>query len=323
MSQIGTSQSSTPATSAEPYVPSGFVGAGWPLTLVLGIPAACLFGSIYAVVAVFNPCIGLLNVPIALIAGGIVGASVGLGAKWGKIRNPKVAALLGGGPGILLIVFVWWGFVAVLLARSNKAPLLAIWLDCVRDPGSMLSFIFGPLLSEGWFTVKGYVPTGIVLLVFWVAETLCLLAPCIVLPWLQAEKPFSERLGCWYRRALHPGWFMVAGREPASQEALQASDLASMVIGGSQDARLEVTVHYVPTSPDDILLSVETVTEKVEEPAKKGAEPDPKKKKVHRHEVLAPHFVARSVLDRLDALCKASSAGSDGLSEAAPDPWAR
>jgi hypothetical protein len=299
------------------------VGVAWPLALLLGIPAAWLFGSIYAVVAVFNPCIGLLNVPIALIAGVIVGAGVGLAAKWGKIRNPKLAGVLGGIAGLFLIVFAWMGFVAVLLARSGQIPAPAAWLLSLLRPGEMLSFIFGPLLRDGWFTVRGYVPTGIVLLLFWAVEALCLLVPCVILPCLQAAKPFSERLGRWYRHALHPGWFALGDREPRSREPLQPGDLANLVVGGDRDARLEVTVHFISGSPDDILLSVETVTEEDEQPTKKGAEPDPKKRKVHRHDVLAPHFVARSVLDRLDALRKASPAGSDGLTEDSPYPWAR
>ena len=309
--------------SAQVYAPSGAVGVAWPLALAMGMLSAWLFGSIYAVVAVFNPCIGLLSVPIAVIAGCLVGASVGLGTRLGKIRNPKLAGFLGGLAGLLLVGFAWVGFVTVLITRRSQVSATAAYLTFILNPGQMLSFIFGSLLSTGWFSVRGYVPTGVVLLLCWVAEAICLLAPCVVLPILQAAKPFNERLGRWYRSVLHPGWFVIPDRDPRSLQAMQPTDLASLVVGGDQEARLEVTVHYVPASPDDILLSVETVTEKVEEPAKKGAEPDPKKKKVHRHDVLAPHFVARSVLDRLDALCKASSAGSDGLSEAAPDPWAR
>lgn len=306
--QVSVPGPSTVPSGVEAYVPSGMVGPAWPLALVAGIAGAALLGTIYALLAVFNPCIGVLNVFLAIGAGLLAGKCVVLGVRLGHIRSPKMAVTLGAVTGLFLIVFAWLGFVSLLLGRTGGVSALAVWIGSIRDPSGMFSFIFGPLLENGWFNVRGYVPTGIVLLVSWLVEAGCLMFGCVGTAWVAARSPFNERMGRWYDSELHPGWFVVPGRDAKDQGPLVVTDLERLALGGAADGRLQVRVHFIRGQREDMLVSVESVIE-VPEDAEKAAKAaagkgDPKKvkMKVNREEVLAPHFVPAAWIDRLDAL---------------------
>lgn len=294
----------------QPYSPSGAFGLAWPLPLVFGIVAAWLIGGVYALLVVFSPCIGVFNVIVAVIAGGLVGLAVGSGVRIAKVRSPVFAALLGGVAGLALVGFAWLGFVSTLLARSGQISAPAVWFEAIRYPAETWSFITGPLLENGWFNVKGFVPTGIVLIVAWIVEAGCLLVGCIVIPWQAASKPFSERHECWHQSVVHSGGFSLPNRQPRSEQPMQSQDLERLELGGTPQAHLELTIHYLPGKREDLLVSVHSV---MQEPQDDAANRKAKKAKFKRVQVLAPHYVSESTIARFDALVREAAASNAGV----------
>lgn len=325
-----------PPSGVVPYQPSGMVGPTWPLAFATGVLGAFLLGSIYAFLAVFNPCISLVNIVFAFGAGWLAGKCVAFGIRVSKIRSPKLAIVLGVVSGLLLIAFAWLGFVAFLIARSQRAPALAglAWIESIQNPAETISFIFGPLLETGWFDVRGYVPTGTVLAVGWLLEAGCLMFGCVGAALEASQRPFNERMGIWFKSMAHPGWFELSGRDAKDATPLHFADLERLTLGGTSAGRLEVNVHFIPGHREDMLLSVECVQEVPEDPKKAAkaaaGKGDPKKVKMKttREDVLAPHFVPASWIDRLDTMFaqsrKPDSDGTPGSkgAEAFVPPWA-
>lgn len=294
----------------EPYRPSGAFGLGWPLALLFGVLAAWLIGGVYAALVVISPCIGVFNVIAAVIAGAIVGRAIGAGVRIAKIRSPVFAALIGGVAGISLVAFAWLGFLSILLARTGQVSAPAVWFGSIFHPADALSFVSGPLLDEGWFTIKGYVPTGIELIVAWIIEAGCLMGGCILVPWQAASRPFSERLERWHMSAAHSGRFSLPDRDPRAKGPMRPQDLERLTLGGTPQARLELTVHFIPDNREELLVSVHSV---MQEPQDDAASRKAKKAKFKRVQVLAPHYVSESTIARFDALVREAAASNPGV----------
>lgn len=103
----------------EQYKPSGRVTLiGILLMPILGAGGAYLGSWLYAL---FFEHLCTLIVVFPLITGGIAGAGVGLGVRWGKIRNTGLAMLVGLAAGLLAFGMTYsWGYNnTVELVRSH------------------------------------------------------------------------------------------------------------------------------------------------------------------------------------------------------------
>lgn len=105
---------------AQYYQHSGHIELKSPIyMLTLGSLAALIFGVIYGYVTLYIPFI-YLNFIITLGFGGIVGFFVGLGGKYGNVRNLKIMLLFGFIVG-LLAEYIGW--VSWIFAFSNQQYL--------------------------------------------------------------------------------------------------------------------------------------------------------------------------------------------------------
>jgi len=91
---------------------------------------------------------------------------------------------------------------------------------------------------------------------------------------------------------------------------MQSQDLERLELGGTPQAHLELTIHYLPGKREDLLVSVHSV---MQEPQDDAANRKAKKAKFKRVQVLAPHYVSESTIARFDALVREAAASNAGV----------
>lgn len=176
---------------AEPgkyYKASGIAPMGGILLLICaaeGVPL--VMGAIYGYVT--GQCsYAIVNVILTLIYGGIVGFSLMLAAKVGKVRNTTVgfvAGLLGG----LCAVYAAWIWYLPQVSGGIEGSL---W-----DP-YVLFHQMSLLAKDGHWTMLGFHPTGFVLWILWAFEAVLITVLSFIPVWGSVSStPFCEGCRCW------------------------------------------------------------------------------------------------------------------------------
>lgn len=200
-------------TSLKSYSHSGTVPIGGALAaIVAGGLVATIAGVIYAYAFYWIPIV-YLNFLITLVFGGVIGGSVAIAARFGKIRNNWVVA------GIALVMTLWglyvyWGAYLLALAGIGDVGLSAF------NPLVILGFA-GALFEKGsWGIGKGEPITGWFLVLFWVAEIGTILVVSLTASMIHASVPFCESCDEWADQEKGVARLDATGDEPAWQQVL-------------------------------------------------------------------------------------------------------
>lgn len=169
------------------YQESGRFDLGGATTaMVVGLLAGALIGFLYGVIDNVNPLI-YVNALGSLACGWVAGAGAGLGARWGKVRNARAAALAGLAAGVVALWASWIGWTFALLD----------WETLLLDPRP-LSALIQLVNAKGAWTLKGATPTGWALWGIWSIEALMILGAAVFGAWCMiSEEPYCEECGAW------------------------------------------------------------------------------------------------------------------------------
>jgi len=151
------------------WKPSGVFS---PLVLaapVVAFIAALPLAALYALIDLYVPIFGIITVlALGAFAFGN-GAIAGVVLGGGRSRNDKVNLLMSAVSSVIALYTLWTMFLFFFLRRVDQDPdLIAMFLS----PGTLWD-LMGAIGEQGWFTVKGSTPSGVLLWLFWIAEAIC------------------------------------------------------------------------------------------------------------------------------------------------------
>ena len=279
-------------TSAVPfaaYQPSGSIPSTWPIIAAMGITAAFIVGGIYGWVNVYFPVVGIVTLLIAAGASYLIGMAISLGIKVFSLRNPIIAAAIGGASGLLLIPFAWLSFLTVLYWSRTGAPLVRTWIECATSPIDVARNVYG-LFSEGWTSIGHTNISGFPLLAGWLIEAGCFIGFATYVAWQAARKPFDEQLGTWHSPQPFGTAFALPGEDPASITRFPAERLPELLPSSPQSPHLLLTFYEsgtggtasVGTLP---LVAIDRVVFK--------------DKKADKVRVMEPHYIPPEIVQHL------------------------
>jgi hypothetical protein len=200
-------------TPLKSYAHTGTIPLGGALaTIVAGGLVATIAGVIYAYAFYWIPIV-YLNFLVTLVFAGLIGGTVAIVAKLGKIRNNWFV----GGVALLMTLgglYVYWGSYLLAMAGWGDVGLTAF------DPFVIYNFA-GFLFENGsWGIGKGGPITGWLLVLFWVAEIGTILVVSLVASTLYASVPFCESCQEWANQEKGVARLDATGDEPAWQQVL-------------------------------------------------------------------------------------------------------
>ncbi len=240
------------------YRHSGGVGPMGPILMVLlGALGAVLGGAVYGYAVYYIPFV-YINFFITLIFGALVGYAVGLGAKWGKVRNPALLAIGGlafGG------VAVYAGWVSWILAVSEQQNLLLM-------PGHIWS-VAQLVAATGAWSIFSWTPQGGSLYAIWSIEAFMIVGTASMTTWgLLATTPFCEKCNAWVEGSQTIGPLEALNDTGSFKSHLEQGNFAELMTlkqaaEGSEAATL-ISVLTCPGCNQQHFLKAEAVTTKVE-----------------------------------------------------------
>ncbi len=303
----GQSWTGTMSLPEKYYQHSGTVGLMGPIyMLVVGVVASAVLGAVYGYAIFYIPFV-YLNFFITLGFGGIVGFLVGLGGKWGKVRNPGVVLLFG----LLIGLFAEYaGWVSWISALTGRELFLT-------NPFHILSFAKF-VADRGAWGIFGWTPQGIWLYLFWGVEGVMIVGASALVSWgMISSTPFCEPCNCWVEEKDTIGPLEPIARPDALRSQLEQGDFGAITNLTKADAqsplftRLEL-VHC--TSCEQVcFLTVQAVKMEVDSKGKEKTD----ETAIVEHLVVTPQ-TAKMIKDRGE-LAMASGEASDEVSEEAPD----
>jgi hypothetical protein len=180
---------------SEPYSLSGRHGRGFLLPVV-GLVSAALSAFLYAYINVYSPIAGYIS--ILFVAGLAAGAAfpVAFAAKLLKCRNKIMLQVNGALTGVAALYLAWAFFLHVLMVKEGveDAPSL---LAMAGMPGAIWNVAVA-LSEDGWYSIRSFTPTGIVLWIFWLIEAGIVVGASFMLSnWFVAGRAFCEKCDAW------------------------------------------------------------------------------------------------------------------------------
>ncbi|MBI3830700.1 MAG: hypothetical protein HY291_14355 [Planctomycetes bacterium] len=208
------------------YKPSGKLGTALVLVPVAGLVSALVLGIAYGFINVYNPLI-YIEVLATFFFGLLIGIAVAHTAVFAKCRNPAFAALMGAVCGAAGLYFGWAVFIFALIQRYGgvQGPTL---VDCLINPLQDWNFVANTLAPNGWFTLFGATPSGVLLWAIWCAEAAIIVGASGFYAYTTIEeKVFCETCAGWC--ALKKDVARADGKKDLTLlPRLQAGDLAAM-----------------------------------------------------------------------------------------------
>ena len=139
--------------------------------------------------------------------------------KLGKVRNPKVAAILGLLGGLIALYFSWviWVDLVFNIGESYGTDRIGITTSNVKfkellelafQPG----FLFDTILEinkVGTWGIRTATVSGTLLFVFWFIEALIILVIATILPYFSSKKPFCEFNNEWFKEIKLPSFNFI------------------------------------------------------------------------------------------------------------------
>ncbi len=154
--------------SYQPFEFSNQTGQAFLLPVV-GIASAALAAFAYAWIDVYSPIAGYVSFLFVLGLGFGAALPVAIAGHRLKVRNPLILRINGAVTGVLAVYLAWVFFAWVLLRRDappDEVP--ALW-TMIHSPGALWDFTQF-LAENGWYSIRTFTPTGIVLWAFWAIE---------------------------------------------------------------------------------------------------------------------------------------------------------
>ena len=288
-----------------PYVPSGKWEGNWPLVLAYGLPASFFIGSAYGwlnyemvnVIRVSRSPLVLALAAAAAGAGLMVGNIASSAFKRAKVRSPVFAVVLGVICGFATMVFAWLSFVTLLLRAEQ--PMVDAWLGLVGAPVDSLKFIFGDLYSylrtllEQANKHPGPNEPVDLMWVGWVVESAIFLGAAAIGPYVLGRLPFCESKKEWYLESEIAMPFGIEEEDHSRWNPLNPMSLTRVVAVDASGPHLKISLWELPGTGVESLVSASLV---------RRFKDDKNRDKVETTDVLEPHFVPQSVIDRIRSI---------------------
>ena len=184
----------TPRSSAF-YAHSGRVGSAVLLAPLAGLAAAIPLSFVYGYLLVYSPVVGYVNFLFLLGLGYGLGKPIAVAARIGKCRSRPFLLATGVLTGAFALYLSWAVFVFALFSRYDET--FSGSLLQVAAPEVLWELISG-INADGWYTIAGITPSGILLWGFWAVEA----AVTVGFPaWLAGDAitdaVFCERCAAW------------------------------------------------------------------------------------------------------------------------------
>ena len=207
--------------SASVYKPSGESGNAVVLVPLFAIPLSLVMGIVYAYISVYNPLIGVISFLLPLGFGALFGWGMTKAVSLAKCRNPQVVLLTCSLATVFVLYCVWAFFIYVFLDHiGSPVPLTTVFPDAVGIFNTM-----SQIAVNGWYTVKGTTPSGIVLWLFWVCEAGMIAYLAVSLPFNHVKETlFCEDCNVWCAAKKDLARY-VPTSEKAKTERIKSGDL--------------------------------------------------------------------------------------------------
>ena len=208
----------------EEYQLSGGMGKSLPAVFIGGSITAVILGYIYGYLCVYNPLAGFISFFLVLGYGLALGAVIFAFGHESNCRNPKFMGFMGVSLGCFSLYSSWVVFLYALLKRYSEdvddLSLLSMFVDPTMVWGMVLN-----VNETGWFSLRGYTPTGGVLWTFWALEALMIVGIAFFTA-RSEDDVFCEQCYRW-SETLDPVSFL-APTNPEGQPKLDLHDLSDL-----------------------------------------------------------------------------------------------
>jgi hypothetical protein len=175
----------------------------------LGVGMGLLMGIIFSIPLAYAYDYGIINVPyiklrmiFTFLFGLLAGIAVGWGLTLGKVRNGRVAGLMGVVVS-LAALYISWGAWLLMVFQMPQANLFAL----LGRPAAIWRLLLLVNVTGTW-SMSGFDRGGIMLWVFWVLEALTIVVCGLAGAFLMVKRrPFCENCDHWCPKA---GQILVA-----------------------------------------------------------------------------------------------------------------
>jgi hypothetical protein len=150
------------------YELSGKLGLSPMVAPLAGISIAIILGGVYSYISVYSPIFGIISFFALFFLLFAVGYPTGYVAKVAQCRSVGFVGLVGLACGLATLGSSWVFFIYALINRE-AVPGGGVELTELISAGTLWDYIVA-VNENGWFTVFGITPQGILLWVMWGLE---------------------------------------------------------------------------------------------------------------------------------------------------------
>jgi hypothetical protein len=199
------------------YTLSGkFTFPGIVMMAVVGLIVAPVVGVIYSAATNFIPIVGIINIAFLMGASAVFNFTMPKVARAGKIRNKYMAAFITAVCAFVSL-YIAWGAYFCFVDGSFMVEFFLPW--------SMLN-ILKSISETGLWAVKGYQPTGAVLIGLWVVEAaIYIVMPARAVLKSMEELPFCEECDSWTKPEPEAAKLELMDKPEMLVEAIKAGHL--------------------------------------------------------------------------------------------------
>ena len=207
------------------YIHSGKIDPKFIFGLPIIASAAIILSFVYSYAVVYIPIIGYLNFILTLGFSFGVAFSTAFMLKFFNNRNLAFAGGVGLLAGLIAVYAAWVIFEFALVNRysSEKIDLFLLALN-----PAVVWEIASNIAEEGWYSIRNFTPSGIVLWAFWGIEACCILGVSAYISYnTTREAVFCEDCRKWTDELKGLLTFPF-GRESLLEKQIKRQDLSFM-----------------------------------------------------------------------------------------------
>lgn len=183
------------------YAHSGKLGnAPWMMPLI-GLPLLLVTSLVYSYIAVYSPVVGYLTILVLFGYVFVNGLLLGWLARLSRCRSERFVMLAGLGGGLFALYFSWVEFEVALFNRYADGGESVATIDVLLSPAVVWTGA-SLIAQEGWYSVFGGTPSGIVLWLIWLVEAAIIVFGTMMLTSVAiGREVFCEGCGAWCKTA--------------------------------------------------------------------------------------------------------------------------
>jgi len=219
--------SNSTSTIGRLHQPSGSLGSAAFVAPAISIVLAAILAIVYAYVLVYIPIGGYVSLFIVIGYAFALGMSVAWACKLSKCRSPKFVGTLGLIIGLLGFYLSWAAFEYVLFQRwdeAGEASLTALMLS----PRAIWG-LASAINEEGWYSIRDWTPSGIVLWLFWAIEAVIVVLGSMLIASGSAEDDvFCENCDAWCDREPTKDSNRLQLPDPTALGRMKAGDINTL-----------------------------------------------------------------------------------------------